>query len=205
MEDHQARLGKSDIFASPQLNAYLAAWALFHLAEFWITAHWNATRLMEDSFLLQNGIAYHVAHLAGLVEFFVRRLLWSQGSAKVPWWSYVGLGLVVAGQIARSLAMVHAAGSFSHEVARGTKREDHTLVTNGIYAFTRHPSYVGFFYWALGTQSLLGNPLAFCVFAVTLWRFFRHRIVGEEYSLKQFFPKDYEEYAMRVGTGLPFI
>lgn len=32
----------------PQLATYLAAWALFHLLEFEITAGWNGTRLMED-------------------------------------------------------------------------------------------------------------------------------------------------------------
>jgi len=32
----------------PQLAMYLAAWAIFHLLEFEITAGWNGTRLMED-------------------------------------------------------------------------------------------------------------------------------------------------------------
>jgi len=42
----------------------------------------------------------------------------------------------------------------------------------------RHPSYAGFFAWALGTQILLGNPIGTVVFAVVLWRFFSQRIAG---------------------------
>lgn len=46
-------------------------------------------------------------------------------------------------------------------------------------SYSRHPSYAGFFYWALGTQLLLGNPLSALVFAVVLWRFFSRRIRGK--------------------------
>lgn len=47
------------------------------------------------------------------------------------------------------------------------------------HSYARHPSYAGFFYWALGTQVLLANPLGAAVFAVVLWRFFHDRIKGE--------------------------
>ncbi len=40
----------------------------------------------------------------------------------------------------------------------------------------RHPSYAGFFYWALGTQLVLQNPVSFSFFLVVLWRFFHSRI-----------------------------
>jgi len=41
--------------------------------------------------------------------------------------------VMVVGQSFRSLAMVHAAQSFSHIVKR-VKLEDHTLITHGVYA-----------------------------------------------------------------------
>jgi hypothetical protein len=47
--------------------------------------------------------------------------------------------------------------------------------------WSRHPSYAGFFYWALGTQLVLQNPLSFCVYSVLLMRFFSSRIRGEPY------------------------
>ncbi len=60
--------------------------------------------------------------------------------------TFAGLALIAIGQLLRSMAMIHAHNNFSHIVA-DKKRTDHELVTTGVYAWTRHPSYVGFFYW----------------------------------------------------------
>jgi protein-S-isoprenylcysteine O-methyltransferase Ste14 len=29
---------------------------------------------------------------------------------------------------------------------------DHQLITSGVFSLMRHPSYVGWFYWSVGTQ-----------------------------------------------------
>ncbi len=47
--------------------------------------------------------------------------------------------------------MLTAGRSFNHYI-QTTKADDHILVTNGVYAWSRHPAYVGWFYWSLGTQ-----------------------------------------------------
>jgi len=111
---------------------------------------------------------------------------------------------VVMGQGLRSGAMIHASNNFSHIVA-DKKRGDHELVTTGVYGWTRHPSYVGFFYWATGTQVMLGNKVALIGFVGMLWVFFSRRIRGEEKYLVEFFGDEYRGYRERVGTGLPFI
>lgn len=72
-------------------------------------------------------------------------------------------------------------------------------------SYTRHPSYLGFFTWALGTQIGLSNPLSTIIFAVVLWRFFSRRIRGEEIYLVAFFGREYEEYRKRVGVYIPFV
>lgn len=41
--------------------------------------------------------------------------------------------------------------NFSHLV-QDEKQANHELVTYGIYRIWRHPSYVGWFYWSIGTQ-----------------------------------------------------
>lgn len=93
--------------------------------------------------------------------------------------------------------MIHAGTNFSHMLAF-RKAQGHVLVTDGIYRYAhnfqdvdpipgtneafswfRHPSYAGFFHWALGTQLVLQNPVSFFFFAVVLWRFFNRRIRGE--------------------------
>lgn len=40
------------------------------------------------------------------------------------------------------------------------KLKEHQLVKTGIYAWSRHPSYAGFVWWALGTQVRTGTSLA---------------------------------------------
>lgn len=47
------------------------------------------------------------------------------------------------------------------------------------FSYSRHPSYVGFFYWAICTQLLLGNVVSAVAFVFVLSRFFSARIIGE--------------------------
>ena len=90
------------------------------------------------------------------------------------------------GQLARSLAMWHAKSNFTHKIAY-YKRQDHVLITTGIFAYIRHPSYFGFFWWAVGTQLLLCNPICILGFLFVLHRFFKDRIEEEELLLIRFF------------------
>lgn len=187
----------------PQLSIYLCSWISFHMLEFSVTASYNPTRLFSDSFLLNNGIHYHMAHLFSLLEFGFTAHFYPHLKA-ASLYTYIGLALILFGQTLRSLAMVHASNNFSHLLAF-EKRKDHQLVTTGVYAYTRHPSYVGFTYWALGTQVLLGNKVALVGFLGTLWLFFSRRIRAEEKALVEFFGDQYTTYRESVGSGLPFI
>jgi len=112
--------------------------------------------------------------------------------------------MVIGGQILRSAAMIHASTNFSHSVAF-LKRDTHRLVTDGVYRWFRHPSYAGFYYWALGTQLVLQNPLTFIMFTILLWRFFYYRTRAEEGALIKFFGDEYINYRRRVGTKIPFV
>lgn len=49
------------------------------------------------------------------------------------------------------------------------------LSSHLMFSWFRHPSYAGFYYWALGTQLVLQNPLNFCLYLVLLWKFFYYR------------------------------
>lgn len=100
--------------------------------------------------------------------------------------------------------MAQAGTNFNHIPVK-QKTAGHTLVTNGVYSIFRHPSYFGFFYWAIGTQLFVGNAFCTAAYTLVLWRFFRDRIVGEERFLMEFFDKDYEHYKARTLTWIPFI
>lgn len=73
------------------------------------------------------------------------------------------------------------------------------------YRYVRHPSYAGFFLWALGTQMILGNGLCLAGYGWVLFHFFRERIQEEERYLVKFFPAEYEKYRQVCNSGFPFI
>lgn len=79
------------------------------------------------------------------------------------------------------------------------------MVTNGVYSWFRHPSYVGWFYWSIGTQIVLINPFCIPAYGIASWLFFKSRVFIEEITLLNFFGQDYCDYQAKVGTGLPFI
>jgi protein-S-isoprenylcysteine O-methyltransferase len=101
--------------------------------------------------------------------------------------------------------MITCGECFNHYIQRD-KKENHVLVTHGIYSILRHPSYVGFYYWALGTQLVLCNPISTVLYGMAAWTFFRYRIAYEEETLGKLFPDGvYESYAARTYIGIPFI
>ncbi|CAA7259864.1 unnamed protein product [Cyclocybe aegerita] len=108
-----------------QVSFYLASWAFFHWAEFAVTAGWNLEKCSVDSYLLENGSMYHIAHSGALVEYLITVYLWPSNKTH-PYVSQIGVVLVVLGQVLRSAAMIHASTSFSHSVAF-QKRDSHTL------------------------------------------------------------------------------
>ncbi|KAM5540446.1 hypothetical protein V8D89_005904 [Ganoderma adspersum] len=186
-----------------QLGFFLAVWSTFHWAEFAVTAGWNRDKCSVDSFLLENGAMYHVAHALAVTEYLLT-LYFKPEYKQWPYVSFLGTILVLFGQTLRSTAMIYAGSNFSHMLAY-RKLDGHVLVTGGIYRWFRHPSYAGFFYWALGTQLVLQNPVSISFFLVVLWRFFHSRIKTEEQYLTKFFGDDYRNYKQSVGTKIPFI
>ncbi|KAG7520351.1 protein-S-isoprenylcysteine O-methyltransferase [Solea senegalensis] len=123
---------------------------------------------------------------------------------QLHWLSFLGLFMVLCGEGLRKAAMLTAGSNFNH-IVQNEKARSHVLVTDGVYAYFRHPSYVGWFYWSIGTQILLCNPVCTLGYTIASWRFFRERIEEEEVSLINFFAEDYVEYKKKVPTGLPFI
>jgi protein-S-isoprenylcysteine O-methyltransferase len=100
---------------------------------------------------------------------------------------------------------MHTARShFSHTIME-KRSEGHQLVTHGIYAFLRHPSYCGWFWWVVGMQVLLWNPVCAVAYAWVSWKFFASRIEYEEGTLRRFYPQQYPEYCRRTVVGIPFI
>ena len=185
------------------IGLYLTALSVFHFSEFFVTAVFNNTTLSLDSFILNHSQEYHIAVVLSFSEFFIE--CWLFPSFKHPGViSLAGFLCMLTGELLRKTAMAQAGTNFNHHVQH-QKAADHQLVTTGVYALSRHPSYVGWFAWSVGTQIMLLNPVCLCGFAVASWRFFNDRIEHEEIFLLKFFGEDYCDYQQRVGIGLPFI
>ena len=180
----------------------MTAVSVFHLLEFFVTAIWNPTMADADSFLVNHSISYTAAFFTSFAEFWIRWTIFPNWNWRILSW--MGVLLVLSSQAIRSLAMITAGESFSH-IIQTRKKESHLLITHGIYSVFRHPSYVGFFYWSISLQLVLGNILNTLAFALASWTFFNRRIPYEEESLSQLFPNEYPSYVARTWMGIPFI
>ena len=138
-----------------------------------------------------------------LIEFFVE--LYLVPSLKTHT-SIVLVGLVwtCIGECIRKVAMITAKQSFTHLI-KDNKREEHKLITHGIYKYVRHPGYFGWFLWSVGGQVLLCNPLCVLLFTAWSWYFFNDRIPYEEEQLVKLFGQSYRDYKSRTPTYIPFI
>lgn len=182
---------------------YAAAMATFHYSEFLAIAWTNPAELSVDTFMLNHSVPYAVAAVSSWLEFGVEVYFWPE-LKRSGYTLAVGVALTLAGEVLRKLAILTAQSNFNHQV-QFAKAADHRLVTHGVYAWCRHPSYVGWFAWSVGTQCVLANPVCVLVYAGVSWKFFQSRIYLEEITLTTFFGREYREYQRRVPTGLPGI
>lgn len=185
-----------------QWVAYALSMCIFHLSEFFITALYTPKALSADSYLVNHSLMYTVAFLCSTTEFWIRFFFFRSYNSTLI--STVGLLVAIAGQVIRSIAMKTCGESFNHFIQQ-KNGEEHRLVTHGIYHYFRHPSYVGYFYWAVGTQIMLCNPVSSVLFLWAAWTFFKQRIPYEEETLKQQYRGYYEDYMKRTWIGIPFI
>ena len=62
----------------------------------------------------------------------------------------LGMAMILVGHFFRIGAEFTAGYNFNHKI-QFYKDEKHVLVTHGLYGVSRHPSYFGWFMWAVGT------------------------------------------------------
>ena len=115
----------------------------------------------------------------------------------------IGVVVCLLGIALRAAAEVKMEANFSH-VIRKEKSCSHQLVTSGVYAFFRHPSYTGWFYYCISREVILQNPLGFLFSTIMNWALLYYRIPYEEKYLLSFFA-EYEDYRKRTRVFIPFI
>ena len=82
-------------------------------------------------------------------------------------------------------------------------RNNHTLITTGIYRKIRHPMYLSFFMWAIGQALLIANWLAGPWGLLAFALIYLFRVEHEEQQLLDQFGSEYEQYQEKTGRLLP--
>ncbi|XP_067946234.1 protein-S-isoprenylcysteine O-methyltransferase-like [Watersipora subatra] len=185
------------------LGIYLITLSFFHWSEYMTQAIFNPDTTGVDNYMLYHSHAYVIAFFTSLIEFTGEMYLWpTMKEANI--FTNIGIALVIFAECLRKSAMWTAKSNFNHYV-QYRKKEDHQLVCHGVYGLFRHPAYVGFFWWSVGTQFIMLNPVCLVAYTLASWKFFSDRIFEEERTLINFFGNKYIEYQAKVGTGLPYI
>lgn len=172
---------------------------VFYMLEFLTTALFNTENVDDDLFIL-NDVELHAVHAVSMIETWLLHRYWKFNLT----FFWVGLSVLLFGQFCRTYAMYLAGTSFHHYVQK-ERSQKHVLVETGIYSWSRHPSYFGFFWWFVGSQLLLQNAFTLLVGAWKLQRFFEARISYEEQYLESFFGEKYKTYRRRTPTLIPGI
>ena len=117
----------------------------------------------------------------------------------VPW-AGAAVMLVALWLFRRSHADLGRQWSISLEV-----RENHRLITHGVYRSIRHPMYLAIWLWSLAQALLLENWLAGYGALVSFAPMYFIRTPREEALMCEVFGDEYREYMARTGRALPFL
>ncbi|MEM9331968.1 MAG: protein-S-isoprenylcysteine O-methyltransferase [Pseudomonadota bacterium] len=112
-------------------------------------------------------------------------------------------GLILAASL-RLFRLTHKAlgKMWSHSL---DLRENHKLVTQGIYERVRHPMYTAFWMWALGAAFLLPNWIAGLSGIICFGTLFFLRVGQEEEMMRKEFGQEYDDYMKRTKRVVPYI
>ena len=82
-------------------------------------------------------------------------------------------------------------------------RQDHELVTHGVYRWVRHPMYTSIWLWGLAQGMMLANWFAGWAVLPAFAAMYFIRTPREERLMRDKFGDHYREYAQRTGRLFP--
>jgi protein-S-isoprenylcysteine O-methyltransferase Ste14 len=117
-----------------------------------------------------------------------------------PWMGWLGIFLLACAPLvfARAHLDLKANWSPTLEIFEG-----HTLVTNGIYRYIRHPMYASQWLWVIAQILLLQNWLAGPPDLIFFIFFYIWRVRAEEKMMLETFGNRYREYLQKTGSVIP--
>ncbi|MEO3471256.1 protein-S-isoprenylcysteine O-methyltransferase [Roseomonas sp. CAU 1739] len=84
-------------------------------------------------------------------------------------------------------------------------RQDHALVTGGVYRFVRHPMYSAFWLWAIAQALTLQNWVAGPAGIIGFGLLYLLRVGREEALMRETFGAAWDAYATRTPRVMPFL
>jgi protein-S-isoprenylcysteine O-methyltransferase Ste14 len=84
-------------------------------------------------------------------------------------------------------------------------RNEHALITHGLYRYLRHPMYSAFWLWAVAQALLLPNWIAGFSGLVGFGTLYFCRVGSEERMMEEAFGAQYRDYAARTKRIIPGI
>ena len=112
------------------------------------------------------------------------------------------LGVLVAVAALVMFRLTHRALGRNWSVSLDV-RENHRLITDGIYRRIRHTMYTAFWLWAVAQALLLPNWVAGFAGLIGFGTLFFGRIAKEEQMMVDTFGDEYRQYMARTGRLLP--
>jgi protein-S-isoprenylcysteine O-methyltransferase Ste14 len=84
-------------------------------------------------------------------------------------------------------------------------REEHKLVTEGLFRHVRHPMYSSFWLWAVAQTLLLPNWVAGFAGLASIAALYFRRVYREERMMQETFGNAYQDYMQRTKRIVPWL
>lgn len=120
---------------------------------------------------------------------------------ETPSYRVVGLLLFTSGL---SLMIISQATLWKNYSGLVVIKKDHTLITHGIYHYTRNPIYLGLFIGTIGLSVYAASFPSFLLMLVLI-PIALYRVKLEEQLLADKFKEEYQEYMNRTKKLIPFV
>jgi len=118
------------------------------------------------------------------------------------WLSWIGVVLFALAAVI--LHLTHRAMGRSWTPTLGL-REDHELITTGIFEYIRHPMYAAHILWAIAQPLILTNWIAGFSFLIPQILQYWLRVADEEKMMLEGFGEEYRAYVGKTGRIIPRI
>jgi protein-S-isoprenylcysteine O-methyltransferase Ste14 len=116
------------------------------------------------------------------------------------WVRWIGVILFALGAVL--LHLTHQAMGRSWTPTLGL-REDHKLVTDGVFKYIRHPMYAAHILWAIAQPLILANWIAGFSFLIPQILQYWFRVGDEEKMMLEAFGDQYQVYMEKTGRIIP--